>query len=162
MKKIIIIGLVIVAALSFGCKKDNSNQEFPKDLVWLGLDVSSWADTADLTVAVAGNAVMMDSTKKNVWPVAGKVDKGICNANAWMIFPYNGKTYAATWEWLAKGQSVKKISGKLGTYIKRTPPIPSSYHPKSGEKIGLFVSGLCRDSNRNVFERSEVVWIIWP
>ena len=160
MKKI--LALIMIAALSFGCGKDEPKQEFPSDLIWLGQDVSSWADTADLKVTIAGNAIVMDSTKKNIWPVAGKVDKGVCNANAWIIFPYEGKTYAATWEWLAKGQSLKKLTNKMGTYIKKTPPIPSKYHPKSGEKIGIFVSGLCRDSNRNVSERSEVVWIIWP
>lgn len=161
MKKIITM-IVVAAAVLIGCAKEEPKQEFPKDLIWLGTDVSGWKDTADLKVSVVGKAVMMDSTKKDVWPVAGKVDKGVCNANAWIIFDYDGKTYAATWEWLAKGQNVKKLTNKLGTYIKKTPPIPSSWNPKSGEKIGIFVSGLCRDSSRNVFERSEVVWIIWP
>ena len=143
-------------------KKKKQKSEFPKGLIWLGTDVSKWKKTAKCVCNISGKAVSLDSDKKNVWPVAGKVDKGVCNANAWIIFNYGGKTYAATWEWLAKGQSIKKLTNKLGTYIKKTPPIPSSYNPASGEKIGLFVSGLCRDSSRNVSERSNISWIIWP
>lgn len=142
--------------------KKEKPAEFPKDLIWLGVDVSGWAITAQCTCSVAGNVVKLDSNKKNVWPKAGNVDGGVCNANAWIVFNYNGKNYATTWEWLAKGQSVKKLTNKLGTYIKRSPIIPFKWHPKSGEKIGLFVSGLCRDDSRNVSERSHVFWINWP
>ena len=148
--------------LSLFGKETKPEVEFPAGLVWLGVDVSGWTKTAKCTCNVAGNAVSLDSDKKNVWPKAGNVDGGVCNANAWIIFDYNAKTYAATWEWLAVGQSVKKITNKLGTYIKKNPPIPASYHPKSGDKIGLFVSGLCRDKSRNVSERSNITWIKWP
>lgn len=141
--------------------KEKVEKEFPDGLIWLGLDVSGWKKTANCVCNIAGKAVSLDSDMKNVWPVAGKVDRGVCNANAWIIFPYKGKTYAATWEWMAKGQSIKKLTDKLGTYIKKSPTIPSSYHPSEGEKIGLFVSGLCRDASRNVSERSNICWITW-
>ena len=140
-----------------------SKPEFPVDVVWLGLEeVKNWAITSTCTPSVVGNVVNMEHSKKNIWPKAGNVDGGVCNANCWIVFPYNGKQYAATWEWLKVGVCVKKLTGKLGTYIKKNPPIPASYHPKSGDKIGLFVSGLCRDSSRNVSERSKLVWIVWP
>ena len=147
--------------LSLFGKKPEPEKEFPKDLIWLDVNVSNWTKTAKCNCNVAGNAVSLDSDKKNIWPSASTVDGG-CNANAWIIFDYNTKTYAATWEWLKKGQSIKKLTGKLGTYIKKNPPIPASYHPKSNDKIGLFVSGLCRGSSSSVKERSNVTWIKWP
>lgn len=168
--KRLIISLLMVASLAFtgGCWWDKDdptkpdNKEFPAGMVWLGVDVSGWQTTSVCTPSVAGNTVNMEHTKKSVWPKAGNVDGGVCNANCWIVFNYNGTWYAATWEWLKVNICVKKLTNKLGTYIKKSPVIPSSWNPKSGEKIGLFVSGLCRDSSRNVSERSELVWITWP
>ena len=59
-------------------------------------------------------------------------------------------------------QSLKRLTDKLGTYIKKSPTIPTRWHPKSGDPIGMFVSGLCRDKSRNVSERSNIVWFNWP
>lgn len=147
--------------LSLFGKKEKPEAEFPAGLVWLHTNVSGWTKTAKCTPAVAGKAISMDYDKKNVWPTSGTVDGGTV-ANCWIIFNYKGVDYAATWEWLKKGQSIKKLTDTLGTYIKKSPTIPGKWHPTSGEKIGLFVSGLCRDKNRNVSERSNVTWINWP
>jgi len=136
--------------------------EFPKDLIWLGVDVSGWKITAKCPCTVKGNTIVLDSDKKSVWPKAGGIDGGVTNANAWIVLNYKGQNYAATWEWMAFGKNTKKLTGKLGSYIKRSSVIPYNWHPKSGEKIGLFVSGLCRDKTRNVSERSHVCWVTWP
>ena len=143
-------------------KNESVTPEFPEGLNWLGLNISDWPVTAKCTPSIAGNIVNMEHDKKNIWPKAGNVDGGVCNANCWIILNYNAKNYAATWEWLKVGQCKKVLTGKLGSYIKKSQVIPSSWHPKSGEKVGLFVSGLCRDSSRNVSERSNVTWINWP
>ena len=151
---------IIEWILSFFKKEEKPVDEF-KDIVWLHPNVSGWKKTAVCNPQVAGNVINMEYDKKNVWPVAGTVDKGTV-ANCWIIFNYNNVWYAATWEWLRKGQTVKTLTDKLGSYIKKSPTVPTKWHPTSGEKIGLFVSGLCRDKNRNIEERSNVVWMTWP
>jgi hypothetical protein len=35
----------------------------------------------------------------------------------------------------------------------------NGWEPKRGDKVGLFVTGLCRDPRRNVQERSTVAWV---
>lgn len=142
-------------------KKKENPKEFPDGMIWLHTDVSDWAITAKCTPMIAGKTINMEHDKKNVWPVAGSVDGGTV-ANCWIVFSINNQWYAATWEWLKSGQTVKTIKGTLGSYIKKSPVVPTSWHPKSGEKIGLFVSGLCRDKNRNVMERARLVWVVWP
>ena len=45
-------------------------------------------------------------------------------------------------------------------HIKRSPL--NNFTPQSGVRYGFMVSGLARDSTRNVEERSNVVFITWP
>jgi hypothetical protein len=52
------------------------------------------------------------------------------------------------------------LNGAMGDHIK-IPPL-SGWHPASGERIGLMVSGLARTQQRNVKERSNVVMVTWP
>lgn len=123
------------------------------NVTWLGLDVSGWAQTATLTASMSGGKVKLDYDKASVWSA---VDGAV--ANPWAIVDYNGQRYAATWEWLKPGQTLKDMSGKSWSgHFKRSEL--SGWEPTAGDRIGLCVSGLCRDSRRNVSERSNVVWV---
>ena len=68
-------------------------------------------------------------------------------------------------QYLKSGQQSKPMSvlsktdGK-GDHFKVAPL--SSWTPRSGERIGLMVSGLARTKMRNVKERSNVVMVTWP
>ena len=162
MSKIIevILGWINWIKVKFN-KKTEVVSEFPEGMIWLHPDVSGWAVTAKCTPSISGKIYHMEYTKKNDWPIAGKVDNGTV-ANCWMIFNINNQWYAATWEWLRRGQTIKVVKGNLGTYVKKSPVVPNTWNPQKGEKIGLFVSGLCRDKNRNISERSNVVWMEHP
>jgi hypothetical protein len=123
------------------------------DVTWLGVDVSGWAQTATLTASMSGGKVNLNYDKASVWPA---VDGAV--ANPWAIVDYNGTHYAATWEWLKPGQTLKDMSGKSWSgHFKRGEL--SGWEPTAGDRIGLFVSGLCRDTRRNVSERSNIVWV---
>jgi hypothetical protein len=105
---------------------------------------------------VSGGKVRLDYDKAKVW----RDVEGV-NANPWILVKYNGQWYAATWEWLRTGQTLKDMGGKSwGGHIKREPL--SSWEPKSGETYGLMVSTMARDARRNGKERSQVVWVKWP
>jgi hypothetical protein len=122
-------------------------------VTFLGLDVSGWSQTATLTASMSGGKVTLNYDKASVWPA---VDGAV--ANPWAIVDYNGQRYAATWEWLKPGQTLKDMSGKSWSgHFKRGEL--SGWEPTAGDRIGLFVSGLCRDTRRNVSERSNIVWV---
>ena len=85
------------------------------------------------------------------------------NANPWVIVNYNGQWYAATFEYFRQGQTSKPVGvldGSLGDHIKVSPL--NQWRPRSGERIGLMVSGLARAGERNVRERSNIVMVTWP
>jgi hypothetical protein len=122
-------------------------------VTFLGLDVSGWSQTATLTASMSGGKVTLDYDKASVWAA---VDGAV--ANPWAIVAKDGKVYAATWEWLKPGQTLKDMSGKSWSdHFKRGEL--SGWEPTAGDRIGLFVSGLCRDTRRNVSERSNIVWV---
>jgi hypothetical protein len=130
----------------------------PAGTVFLHGDVSAWPETTTLKASVSkGGTVTLDYDKAKVWKAVDGV-----NANPWVIVKWtDGKWYAATWEWLRFGQKSKDMGGKSwGGHIKKSPL--SGWEPKSGETVGLMVSGLVRDDRRNAQERTQVVWVEWP
>ena len=147
----------------FGSGHSESVSEFPKGTIFFRKDVSGWAKTAILNVAVSANGktIVLDSNKKSVWPAKTTAEGAGCNANAWIIFEYNGQWYAGTWEWLRTGAVSKTLKGALGSYVKASQ-IPTGWNPTKGQKIGFMVSGLARDAQTNVQERSNIVWLNWP
>ncbi len=137
----------------------NTNSLWPSEITgsvrFLGTDVSNWAVTASLDASVSGGKVTLNYNKARVWPAVDGV-----NANPWVFVNLNGQWYAATWEYLRAGQTLKDMSGKSwGGHIKVSPL--SSWEPRSGERIGLMVSGLVRGGLRNVQERSNVDMVTW-
>jgi len=126
---------------------------------WLHTNVSAWPETASLSAGVSGSSVLLNYDKSRSWPSAFAGGTEV-NANAW-IFVYRGGTwYAATWEWLRPGQTSKSTRAVAGDHIKKSPL--NDFSPVSGEYYGFMVSGLARDSTRNVQERSNVDMVRWP
>jgi hypothetical protein len=125
---------------------------------WLHTDVSDWAQTAKLTVSLTSSQIILDYDKANVWPPKG--DPPVV-ANPWIFVPKEGGGwYAATFEWMRPGQTAKSLSSVKGDHIKKDPL--QNFVPVSGVWYGFMVSGLCRDSKRNVYERSNVYMLQWP
>ena len=134
------------------------------DVVWLHANVRDWPATAAITGAkIAGGQIQFPYDKASVWPVATSGTGKGTNANVWAIVQIAGKWYAATWEWLRKGQTSKPVGcldGSKGDHFKVSPL--DKWHPKSGERFYLMVSGHARSTGRNVKERSDPVEIVWP
>ena len=139
-------------------RRDNVPFEFSK-VKWLHTNVSSWKRTATLKVSVSGSSIDLNYSKATVWP-AKKAVGVVVNANPWIFVQRNGTWYAATWEWLRPGQTKKARRSVAGDHIKRSPL--QNFSPRGGETYGFMVSGLARDSTRNVKERSEIVMMQWP
>ena len=127
-------------------------------VTWLHHNVSGWAQTASLNAGVGGS-VNLNYDKARVWP-ARNVGGTDVNANAWIFVFQDGRWYAATWEWLRPGQTSKSTRAVHGDHIKKSPL--NDFVPRSGEVYGFMVSGLARDSTRNVEERSNVDMVRWP
>ena len=122
---------------------------------FLNTDVSNWPVTASLNASVGGGKVNLPYSKARVWPASDGV-----NANPWVFVNLGGQWYAATWEYLRQGQTMKDMSGKSwGEHIKVAPL--SSWEPRPGERFGLMVSGLVRGGLSNVKERSNVSMVTW-
>jgi hypothetical protein len=122
---------------------------------WVHGDVSGWAVTASLDVSIGGSTIRLDYDKTRVWPAVNTV-----NANPWIFVYRDGHWIAATWEWLGFGQTTMPMSTVNGAHIGRRQLI--DFQPRSGEVYGFMVSGLIRDSSRNVLERTPVVMARWP
>ena len=125
---------------------------------FLHTDVSNWPVTASLHASVGGGTINMPYSKAKVWPAVDGV-----NANPWVFVNMNGQWYAATFEWFRAGQTSKPVGvldGSMGDHIKVSPL--NGWRPRSGERIGLMVSGLARTKMRNVQERSNVSMVTWP
>ena len=164
--------MVLVLALAGGCESSDTSGDsavpgdgsFPEEITgpihWLHTNVSDWPQTAALSANVGGGVIHMPYDKARVWFAKDGV-----NANPWVFVNLNGQWYAATFEYLRHGQVSKPMdvlakTGGMGDHIKVAPL--SGWRPRSGERIGLMVSGLARNQLRNVRERSNVVMVTWP
>ena len=123
---------------------------------WLHHDVTKWAVTASISVSFSGGRINFPYSKSKVWPAVDGV-----NGNPWVIAKIDGTWYAATFEWLSFGQTSKPTSTVGGGNIKAAP-MSGSWAPRSGQRVGIMVSGLARSKTRNVEERTEMVMVTWP
>jgi|GEM_PF-1443425 hypothetical protein len=129
-------------------------------VVWLHTNVSGWAQTSKLSsVTFTSTTITLDYDKTNVWPGV-YIDGVLLNANPWIFVRLDGVWYAGTWEWLRPGQITKDINSVNGDHIK-APPLDEGA-PVSGVSYGFMVSGLARSTQRNVYERTNVVMAVWP
>lgn len=143
-------------------EEEPGNDGFPADFAgvrWLHTDVSSWEETARLSVKVGGSQIDLDYDKASTWPTGQDVGLELV-ANPWIFVKRDGVWYAATWEWLRPGQCSKSRRAVAGDHIKQSPL--QDFQPRSGERYGFMVSGLARGGTRNVMERSNLVWVTWP
>lgn len=128
---------------------------------WLHTDVSDWAVTAKLNaIKIKTETIVVDYDKACVWPGVVIKDGVEANANPWIFINLDGTWYGATWEWLKTCQTEKFLYAVDGSHIKM-PPL-DTWHPVSGETYYFMVSGLARDSTRNVLERSNLLKVVWP
>jgi|GEM_PF-3125377 hypothetical protein len=134
------------------------------NVVWLHANVRDWPATATISGAnVAGGEIRFPYNMANIWPVATSGTGKGTNANVWAIVQISGKWYAATFEWLRKGQTSKPVGcldGSKGDHFKVAPL--NTWRPKSGERFYVMVSGHARAAGRTVRERSNPVEIVWP
>ena len=127
---------------------------------FLHTNVSRWPITSNLASArVSSGNIVLNYDKANAWPGVQAVGETV-NANPWILVSRGGKWYAATFEWFRPGQTSKPIRTVNGDHIKSSPL--NDFVPVSGEMYGFFVSGLARGSERNVKERSNIKWLVWP
>lgn len=150
----------LALGLTMGCGSDDEggSDAVSGPITWLHTDVSSWPVTTKLDARIAGGFINFGFDKTRVWPAVGGV-----NANTWVFVKLNGQWYAATFEYLRFGvtsRPVGVLDGTLGDHIKQSPL--DTWRPRSGERIGLMVSGLARAQARNVSERSNIVMATWP
>jgi hypothetical protein len=125
-------------------------------VTWLHTNVSGWAVTSPLSVSFGNGLIHLDYDKADVWPGNSE---GL-NGNPWVFVWQDNQWYAATWEWLRVGQTAKQMSSVAGDHIKKAPL--QDFRPVSGTLYGFMVSGLARDAQRNVLERTPVVMVRWP
>lgn len=128
-------------------------------VVWLHANVSGWAQTASLNASAGGGSISLKYDKSHSWPEVSAGGTRVV-ANPWVFVWENGKWYAATFEWLRKGQTSKPAGTVHGSHIKKAPL--DDFVPQSGVRYGFMVSGLARDSTRSVQERSNVDMVTWP
>lgn len=153
-------------------KRDSKNPDFAEDdelnlskVVWLHRSPMFWSVTRSLKVNVTGDKIILDYGDASQWPGKEKKRSGsneiiMVNANPWVFVPHEGKVYAATFEWLRVGQNSKGKKTVNGDHIKKSPL--RNWSPVSGQKYYFMVSGLARDHQANIRERSNVVGYIWP
>jgi hypothetical protein len=143
------------------------------DITWLHANIADWKRTSVITKATFGHdrGITLEHSMAGKWPLVGEAE-----GNPWVIAFVNGKWWAATYEWLTKGQ-VSKLGGKerdeetkqetgrwkidtIGPHTKKEPL--RTWFPKPGELVGFCVSTLARDSRRSPSnERTGIVWAKW-
>lgn len=133
--------------------------DIPHGTIWLHTDVSKWPIVSPLHVSFDRNLITVNYNAANVWPVV-LVSGEPCVGNVWIFIQQHGKWYAATWEWLKRGQIQKLRESCNGKHIKR-PPL-ENWEPTRGERYKIMVSGLARDHRRNVKARTRCVEVRWP
>ena len=161
--------LALTLALAAGCAwlkpgtggdVSSPKHDYPDGTQFLFVDVGAWPITSTLTAKRTSTGFWISHTKANVWPVQKSTD-GDCNANLWIFANRGGQWKAATWEWAKPSTHDRPIKGALGAYIKNDAFAPRSWSPAKGEKIGIMISGMARAKDRNVSERSNIVWLTW-
>ncbi|MDD3618815.1 MAG: hypothetical protein RBR09_06225 [Desulfobulbaceae bacterium] len=161
LKNTIRIGLFSLVLFLCGMSGSGLHAQAPppiaddlSNVIWLDADVSSWKQTANLRcVTISSSHITLDYDKARTWP-------GELNANPWIFVYRNNNWYAATWEWLRFGQTVKGLYAVNGDHIKKDPL--TNFTPRTGELYGFMVSGTARNHvSPNVRERSNIVMLNW-
>ena len=133
-------------------------------VVWLDRDVLAWPVNVDLgPVTISGGGrVTLPYSVEQAKAAGWQIIDGLWG-NPWVLVPWtDGKTYAATWEFLKTGQTVKNMKGKSWAEHINHGPL-NRWEPKSGETYGWMVSALARRPKcAERPSRSNVRWAVWP
>jgi hypothetical protein len=163
----VVLQSVLLGALFFtGCESDSNSDSYSggsdspidlKKVVWLGADVSDWAETRQLVgVAFGGGLIQYQFDGPDPWPNNAN---GI-NGNAWVFINKGGVWHAVTHEYMRRGYTTRGMNTVNPKHFKNAAL--DGYYPRSGEAYGWMVSGLVRGGNRNVSERTNVFMAKWP
>jgi len=137
------------------------------DVTWIDPNISSWSQTAQISVNVSGSRLIVNDSKRLVWPRRFHTVLGndCCNRSLWIFIKYEGRWYATTFEFMRFGQTDKNAEAVNGGQIKRPPFLRSGFlwRPAKGEVYGFMTSGMARFNfnNVNVQERSNVALYRW-
>ncbi|RBP51611.1 hypothetical protein [Arenicella xantha] len=147
-----------------------ANAAFPNDfsdVTWIDPNVSGWSQTSQISVNVSGSRLIINDTKRNVWPARyhNTLRNSCCNRSLWIFIKYEGRWYATTFEYMRYGQTDKNIEAVNGQQIKRAPFLRPGFEwkPAKGEVYGFMTSGMARFNllDNNVAERSNVALYRW-
>ncbi len=112
-------------------------------------DVMSWPITqSSVQASVTDEHIVFEGYNAEQW-TPGFGAKNV-NANTFVGYERaDGTIYLYTWEYMPMGQNVrgKDFGG---------------FRPVSGQQVYFMVAGICRDSRRNVEERSNISVVTWP
>lgn len=165
IRKILASSLIFMAMLS-----NSALAAFPNDfsdVTWIDPDISSWSQTAQITANVSGSRLIVNDTKRTVWPrrFHTTLQSDCCNRSLWVFIKYENRWYATTFEYMRWGQTDKIADTVRGRQIKRAPFLQSGFEwrPARGEVYGFMTSGMARFdlNNVNVRERSNVALYRW-
>ena len=162
--------IAVMALVSSAFFSQLSHAAFPtdfSDVIWIDPNISSWPVTASVTANVSGSSLVINDTKRNVWPKRFHTDlqSDCCNRSLWIFVKNEGQWYAATFEYMRLGQVNKNAEAVNGQQIKRAPFFGGGtrWEPAEGEVYGFMTSGMARFNlnNNNVQERSNVALYRW-
>jgi len=137
------------------------------DVTWIDPDISSWRQTAQMSANVSGSRLIINDSKRNVWPrrFHSILRSDCCNRSLWVFIKFEGRWYATTFEFMRFGQTDKIADTVRGRQIKRAPFQRSGFEwrPAKGEVYGFMTSGMARFNfdNVNVRERSNISLYRW-
>ena len=119
-----------------------------------GANISAWPITFALSdVKIGASEVTFTTTPAQwgaTWP--GYTVNKLVHGNPWCFAFRDGAWQACTWEWI-----------RAGVHDRETAKLRACFGGlKSGEPIAICISGLARNAQRNVSERSNLVWITAP
>jgi hypothetical protein len=121
---------------------------------WKGANISKWEVTSNLTVKVSGDKITMSHSKQKEWPTFKSANNNLLNGNCWVIYDDGKDVIASSWEWLGKSTKTTETARIYRCYADITGG--KVFDPKK-IRTWIFISGLIRDSHRNVSERSNIV-----
>jgi hypothetical protein len=141
------------------------------ELVWLHApDAADWDVTStisEVTFDPQGTddvtRICFPHSKAGKWKVSGAGE-----GNVWVIAEVDGTWYAATWDYIRPGQICKSANGftwnsRRDGIFAHTQRLPLEGRvPRSGDRIGIMVSGFARTSQRTVLEKSNIFMTVWP
>lgn len=133
-------------------------------VTFLHNDVSRWRITSKVTdVSISRSEICVDHTGAGRFPTS-QFGTIAVEGNVWILAQFNGRWYAATYDWLRPGQVCKGVTGgELGPDQIRIAPMDASWPgPRSGETVGFMVSTRARDDVSAGEERTNVVLVRWP